>query len=128
MGCDPRILAVFLLSVFGALACGKVEPVCDLTRTFCSCDVSATSGSASGCFDYEGQSTDTARSDCKGRAGTLSNAAGCPTASRVGTCRITAGTAKIHMRYYSDAVAGEVACSLLNMGTSFTGTVVWVPN
>ena len=105
--------------------CGKASaPKCDSSATPCSCDKSATTSKS--CDDREGMEVATAQKDCT--SGTFSSAARCPTASRVGTCKITVATSVTLTRYYSDAVTAQAACEAVKLSTGLTGTVEWVSN
>lgn len=113
------------LHLFAIIACHKESPsACNLTTVLCSCDQTSTSSAA--CIDYSGKSVDSAQSGCG--TGTFSKTALCPTANRVGTCKIQVFNDVTYQRYYSDAITHQVACTASAMGTGFLGTVDWVAN
>lgn len=111
------VIVLFLVS------CSSPKESCNLTDNLCSCDVRSTT--LASCADYEGQSVDSAKSDCSSDNGSLTQGSSCPTASRVGTCKINVLGSVEYNRYYSDAITHQASCTLSAMGTGFLGSVDW---
>jgi len=118
-----RVGAVAGLLIFAAAACGK-DPDCGLTSNLCSCDLRTTSSDS--CKDFEGTKRGTARNSCSG--GVFSDSTACPTANRVGTCKVTVINDKTYTRYYSNSATNQAACTVASLGTGFLGAVEWTSN
>ncbi len=121
-------LTLLSLALLFSACLGSSSTVdCNLTDVLCSCDkLSATT--SPNCTDYDGGGRDSTESDCIDEAGTFSKTAGCPTESRVGTCKTQVGNLSSYIRYYQDPVTSEAACRTVELTLGFTGAVTWTAN